>query len=181
LLDPETKLKFLCEGLKRYPEARETVDYFQKEMIDAMEEAFRERAGAWRNFEPTLNQGSLESGKIIGANERYLQCWIVGTVRGTSGRTWLNLGLYWKAPRLPNIPVAAACHASGEKGVPLQLANVARDNAVRLGPLYKRTETRLFVEAGDDFDPAEKFRVLLEAADDALGAIAGAGQRPGEG
>jgi hypothetical protein len=98
-----------------------------------------------------------------------------------SGRTWLSLGLYWKPPRQPNIPVAAACHASGEKGFMLQLAKAARPEPVRLGPLYKRTETRLFVEAGDDFDPAGTFGVLLEAADAAVGAISGAGAEPGEG
>ncbi len=172
MLDHAQVAAFVREGLLRYPDARETVDFFQTSILDALTAAFQSKP-SWRNFQPRLDSdGNLQSSKIIGAGDRYIQLYIEGTVPGRmrpSGKAWLSLGLFWKPTRRPNTPVVAACHSSTEKGAPVPLLDLPdRDKRIMLGPLYKRSERRLFLEAGPDFEPAETFALLLEAGDDAL-------------
>jgi hypothetical protein len=171
VLDAAKKAEFFREGLRRYPDARETVDYFQTSILEAMFAAFEARTN-WVNFQPRRDAGNLETGKLIGATDRAIQAWIVGRVGDSPSRVWLSLGLYWKPPRRPNMPVVAACHASGDRGVPLLFTDVPnRPERLHLGPLHRRGESRLFVQAGDDFDAEEAFSLLLDAADEALAML----------
>jgi hypothetical protein len=111
----------------------------------------------------------LETGKLIGTSDRFIHGWIVGTLPPSPNRVWLSLQLYWKPARQPSIPVVAACHASVEKGVVLSFKDVSnRPSSIRLGPLFRKGDSRLFLEAGDSFDPDEAFQLLLESADEAL-------------
>lgn len=49
MLDATAKLNFLREGVKRYPDARETVDYFQTSVLEAIFAAFEARSN-WNHF-----------------------------------------------------------------------------------------------------------------------------------
>jgi hypothetical protein len=126
----------------------------------------------WKNFHPRKRDTSFEYGKVIGPIDRYIQLWVEGTMPNQNGiRAWLSLGLFWKPARRPSAPVVAVSYAWTEKGVPLSLVDLpGRNPHVLLGPLSKRSERRLFLEPGDEFDPGETFGLLLDAADEALGA-----------
>lgn len=50
MLDATSKTKFFRDGLVHYPDARETVDYFQTSATEAMFAAFE--ATNWKNFKP---------------------------------------------------------------------------------------------------------------------------------
>jgi hypothetical protein len=178
VLDGTAKLDFVREGLKRYPDARGVVDYFQSSILDALTAAFEERS-AWTHFQPLLRDGRLDMGKSIGPTDRFIQAWIVGTIGNIPMKTFLGLGLWWSPPRQPGVHVVAACHATNEKGVQLPMQDVpSRSKSVKLGPLQRRTESRLFIPLADDFEPKETFSLLLESADEALGVVAqGGGQR----
>ena len=174
MLETTSKAEFLRVGLVRYPDARETVDYFETSVEEAILAAFQAKTN-WKNFQPSRGpEGSLESGKTTGPADRYIQVWITGglphRIEGQE-RAWITLGLYWKAPRRPSAPVVAACYATAEKGKPIPLLDLpGRDSQIALGPLYKKGERRLLLEPRDDFAAAEAFALLLDAVDDALGA-----------
>src|SRR5262245_54613041 len=114
MLDDAQMTAFLREGLLRYPDARESVDFFQASILDVLTATFQSKP-SWRNFQPRLDSdGNLQSGKVIGAGERYIQLYIAGAVprRMIPGdNVWLSLGLFWKPTRRPNTPVVAACHS----------------------------------------------------------------------
>jgi len=172
MLDTTNKIEFIRQGLVRYPDARDTVDYFQTSVMEAIFAAFEAKAG-WRNFQPLRNaEQGFEFGKFIGQVDRYIQAWIAGAlpnVNGTQQKAWLALGLFWKPPRRPSASVVAACNAWTEKGVALPLFDIpGRDQRILVGAIYRKAERRLFLEPGEDFDPSEVFSLLLDAADDAL-------------
>jgi len=169
MLDRTKKAEFIREGLARYPDARETVDYFQSSVMEAIFTAFETKMN-WKTFQPRRLGGSLESGRGIG--DRFIQGWIEGTLQNlyaAGEKMWLTLGLYWRPPRRPSAPVVAACHASREKGALVPLVDVpGRNQRINIGPLYKPGESRLLLEPGQDFDLSETFSLLLDTADEAL-------------
>ncbi|MBK9240537.1 MAG: hypothetical protein IPL75_09815 [Acidobacteria bacterium] len=174
MLDETGKAQFLRVGLERYPDARDTVDYFQASVVDAIISAFSEKT-TWKNFQPRRDaEGNMETGKVIGSGDRYIQAWVLGALprlSETKERVWLSLGLYWKPKRL-SAPVVAFSNAWTEKGVMVPFSDVAgRDKRVTLGAVTKKSDRRLFLVPGKDFGPEEAFLLLLDSADDALGDV----------
>jgi hypothetical protein len=175
-------MEFLRTGLGRYPDARETVDYFETTLMNAVLAAFATKRD-WKHFVPTRDSdGALESGRAIGPVDRYIHAFIAGAAprRHGDSRLWLSLGVYWKPRRATDAPVVASCNSwISDRGGAVSFADIAsRDQRVILGPLYKKGERRLFLRIGDQFDPVEDFALLLESADEALGP-AEASDRPG--
>lgn len=173
MLEKASMMEFLRVGLSRYPDARETVDYFQTSVMEAIFAAFE--AKTWKNFQPFRNQGGLELGKATGSVDRFIQGFIAGTLPNRNGgkeKIWIYLGLYWNPRRRPSAQVVAACSSWVEKGGPIPLLDLpGRDQQVALGPLNKRGERRLMVEPREDFDPSETFSLLLDCIDEAMGAV----------
>jgi hypothetical protein len=172
MLDSASKIEFLRIGLARYPDARETVDYFETTLMDPIFAAFNAKAD-WKSFQPRRDSAqALQSGKFIGPADRYIHAWIGGTLtsRGISEKVWLTLGIYWNPSRRPNARAVAASACNIDRGGPVPFADLpGRSERVVIGPLNRPTERRLLLDLGDDFDPAEAFSLLLDAADDALG------------
>jgi hypothetical protein len=170
MIDDTTKVAFVREGLKHYPGARETVDYFQTTILEGIQNAFEEKTD-WKHFEPRRQDGNLEYGKAVGSIDRYIQSWARGTIQTQGGiNAWLAISLIWNPMRRPNSPVLVVANAWTDKGVVLALLDSpGRNPRVMLGPVSRRNERRLFLEPGDDFDPYEAFALVLDAADDALG------------
>ncbi len=174
MLEKTSRMEFLRVGLLRYPDARETVDYFQSSVMEAILAAFEAKTN-WKNFQPSRNQEGFETGKATGSVDRFIHAFIAGTLPNRNGakeKIWIYLGLYWNPPRRPNAQVVAACSSWVEKGGPISLLDLPdRDQKVALGPLYKRGERRLIVEPREDFDAAETFSLLLDCIDEAMGGI----------
>ena len=162
----EDQTAFLREGLKHYPGAKETVDYFQTCVQEAFSRAF-EAKKVWRNFQPVRPE--FESSRWTAST--YMHAYIAGALpKRDVEKAWLSLGLFWNPPLLRR-PVVAACHcwiAETDTWVPLRRPRSEGDLA--LGRFWKGDNgQRLFLELGDDFDPEVSFGLLLDAADDALG------------
>ena len=164
------KSGFIREGLSRYAEARETVSYFQTCVYDALMSAFDAKTN-WTHFEPVRRNNGFESGKAPGAV--FLHAYIAGHVpcRNIKEKAWLSLGLYWNARCRPKSVVAASmCWIDG--GGPVVPFNHPKSRSgFGIGPLYRRSEMRLIMEAGPDFSPEMSFADLLDASDEALGPV----------
>jgi len=182
MLDRTRKADFIREGLARYPDARETVDYFQSSVMEAIFAAFEAKTN-WKNFQPRRDgEGSLESGRGIGSVDRFVQAWIAGTLPNliaANEKVWLSLGLYWRPPTRPSAPVVAACHAWTEKGAVVPLVVPGRNQRIIIGALFKKSERRLLLEPGKDFDPLEALSLLLDTADEAMATVAADGATGG--
>lgn len=175
MLDETKKSEFLRLGLERYPDARDTVDYFQTSITDAILAAFVEKT-SWKNFAPKRDStGNFENGKVTGSGDRYIQGWVAGTlphVASSKDRVWLSLGLYWK-PKYASASVVAFSSAWTEKGASVPFVDVlGRDVSVKLGALSKKSERRLYLVPDANFEIAEAFLTLLNCADDALSGSA---------
>ncbi len=172
MLEKANKIEFLRVGLSRYPDARETVDYFQTSVMEAIFAALEAKTN-WKNFRPHRDsEGRLQSAGAIGPVVRYIQASIDGTLpnrnRGKDNAT-LYLFLYWNPPLRPKAPVVAACVVwDEERAVPL-LDLPSRDQRIALGLVKKRGEVCLLIEPPDDFDPAEALPLLLDSIDEAMG------------
>lgn len=179
MLEKTSTIEFLRTGLSRYADARETVDYFETATTKAIVAAFEAKAN-WKNFQPIREAGSLQSGNATGSVDRFIHAFLAGTVPSRNEgkeKMWIYLGLYWKPPRRPNARVVAATHAVFEKGIPVPLLDApSRNKQIGLGPLFRKNDRRLWVEPGDDFDPAEIFALLLDSVDEALAVNEAAGR-----
>lgn len=98
MLDEANKIKFLRDGLVHYPDARETVDYFERSVKEAIVAAFEAKTN-WKNFRPHRGDstGSLQVGN--GTGDRFIHAFLGARYRtGTetkrrSGLTWVSIGI----------------------------------------------------------------------------------------
>ena len=173
MIERTSKIEFVRAGLSRYPDARETVDYFETTVMEAIFAAFEAKT-IWQHFRPLRNaEGSLESGKATGPVARFINAYIAGALPNRNEgkeKVWLSLGLFWRPPRRPSADVVASSSCWFDRGGgPVPRVDLpSRDSRVAIGPLYKRGERRLILEPREDFDPAEAFALLLDSMDDAL-------------
>jgi hypothetical protein len=174
MLDKGTAIEFLRTGVVRYPDARETVDYFETVMMDEIFAAFNAR-NPWKHFRPLSKDGDLELGKGVGPGaDRYVQAYIAGALPSRElEKVWLSLGVYWNPPRLPNSRAVAACTCwiAGGGGAVAFREVPTRDQRVLIAPIYKRDpHRRLLLELREQsFNPALDFALLLDSADEGLG------------
>lgn len=167
------KVAFIREGLSRYADARDTVNYFQTCVYDALMAAF-EAKESWKHFEPIRTKDGFQSGRAPGAV--FLHAYIAGHVpsRDIKEKAWLSLGLYWNPRFRPKSVVAATlCWVDG--GGLARFNPPPASGSIALAPLFKRSELRLVMEAGPGFDPEVSFGELLDASDEALGPEASEG------
>ena len=172
MIERTSKIEFLRAGLSRYPDARETVDYFETTVMEAIFAAFEAKT-SWKNFQLVRSaDGSLVSGKAIGPVARFINAYIAGALPNRNDgkdRVWLSLGLFWRTPRRPNADVVAVADCWFDGGGPVPRVDLpSRDSRVSIGAVYKKGERRLVLEPREDFDPAEAFAILLDSMDDAL-------------
>lgn len=165
-----SQIEFFRDGLSHYPDARETVNYFQTCVREAISRAFEAKT-SWNNFEPFRVNGSLESGGGMG--DVFIQAWIAGTLPNRSSikeKVWISLGLVWKPSYRPSASVVAASHCwSSVTNTSVPFNRPKTDSGVALGRPNKKGERRMLLEPGADFDPEVSFALLLDAVDDALG------------
>lgn len=176
MIENTSKVEFLRVGLERYPDACETVDYFEKSVTEAIVAAFKAKTN-WKNFRPHRgdSEGSLQTGN--GTGDRFIHAFMGGTLPNRNGdkeKVWIDLGFYWNPPRRPMRQFVAACFCwLDEDEKPVSLLDLpSRDQKVELGPVYKRNERQLVLEArAEDFDPEKAFSLLLDSIDEALGVV----------
>ncbi len=175
MLDKASEGNFIRIGLERYPDARETVDYFETAVMQAIFSAF-EGKGDWKHFQPARDpMGGLYSGKAIGPVDRYIHAFIKGGVPARNGRNeaiWLSLGVYWNPARRPSAKVVASSTSWVEAGGPtLPLLDVTtRDRRVFIGQVNRRDRPRMVVELDEGLELSEAFGLLLDSLDNALAA-----------
>jgi len=169
-----SEIAFFREGLSHYPDARETVDYFENCVQEAISAAFDAKT-TWKRFQPVRDSGgSLQKAKLTGPVDRYISVNIAGTLPSRNGDTdkvWIVLGLCWN-PRCRPARTVAYCYGASEKSTSVPLLDLpVRDRRLVIGPLNRKTERRLLLDADDDFDPDEAFPLLLDSLDDAMGVV----------
>lgn len=161
---------FLREGMKRYADARDVVEAFEKEIQGRLCEALRRK---WVNFAARpIVQGERGRGKAISS----------GVSSHGSGRIiwaelyaaddsngWIDLGLWWASPAFPDRVVAYSSRwdpgnkqrpiALSDPGAPIQCGRIDRGKPC----LYA------VLEAGTDL--SEIAALLLDEMDRALGEM----------
>ena len=170
MLEKADQIKFLRDGLLRYPDAHDTVDYFEKLVMESILGAFDGKT-VWKELRPTRGaDGKIQATKGIG--NRFLSYFVSVTRphrNADKDRIWMALGLYWNPKRRPSAQVVAACTSWVDKGGPVPLLDLPdRDPRVVIGEVDKRGERRLLIEPAEDFDPAEAFPLLLDSMDAAM-------------
>lgn len=94
MLGTTSKSEFLRVGLARYPDARETVDYFEVTVMEAIFAAFEAKA-VWNRFQPIRDSaGSLLSGKATGTVDRFIHAFVAGTLPNRVGgkeKVWVSI------------------------------------------------------------------------------------------
>lgn len=167
---------FVREGLLHYEKARQTINHFHGCIYDMLADGFAERE-QWKHFHPRRLQGELQIGKAPGAV--YLSSYIAGDLpeRGNPGKAWLSAGIYWSAPlrRSASPVLSATCWLDGQQGS-ISFNQPRGLQHVLLGALYRRNERRLIIELTPDADIERLLADLLDAADEALGALVAAEQ-----
>ena len=88
MLDRDT-LEFVRSGLDRYPDARETLGFFEETIHKSIVDALRQRE--WRTFRPsTSNKGGLAISKAKG--DTFLHAWLEGSTTRQGKVRFVYLG-----------------------------------------------------------------------------------------
>ena len=154
-LDRNT-LEFVRTGMDRYPDARETVGYFEETIHKSIVDALQQRK--WRTFRPSSNnKGSLAITKSKG--DMYLDAWLEGSTKRRKDIRFVYVGIYWEDP------VIAAVGLMDERWKTLPL-NPPR--APKGGITFDPSDQYLGLAVGKEFEPDADFKRLLDALEDAL-------------
>lgn len=148
-------LEFVRTGLARYPDARETIGFFEEAILKSIVDALQQRQ--WRTFRPSTNNMAIVSkGKV----DTFLHAFLEGSTKSQGKVRFVYLGIYW------NDPVVAAVSICDEKWkeLPLKLPTVAPDEGIKFDP----SDQNLFLAVGKDFQPDADFKRLLDALEDAI-------------
>lgn len=175
MADRASEIAFFREGLSHYPDARETVDYFEKSVEESISRAFDAKT-QWKTFQPTYEAAlRIKKTKFIGQLDPHVSVYIGGTLPSQNGsqvKVWVYLGLWWNPQYCPSMSSVAYCHCARERGTSIQLPDLPnRDKRLSFGPLNRKNKLCLLLNANSDFDPDDAFPLLLDALDDALSAI----------
>jgi hypothetical protein len=154
MLDRDT-LEFVRTGLERYPDARETVSFFEETIYKSIVDALQHRE--WRTFHPLTNN---KGGRVIAKNKgiTFIHAWIDGSTKYPGVRS-VYLGIYWEDP----VVAAVGLFDEKYKKFPIKSAS-ALNGKVRFNP----SDQSLGLEIGTEFDPDTDFKRLLDALEDAI-------------
>ena len=174
--------EFLRAGVVRYPDAWETVDYFETVILEQIFAAFNAR-DPWKHFHPSSKDGDLESGKGVGPGaDRYVHAYIAGALPSRElEKVWLSLGVsgtrHVVQIRGRSLLAPVGLRGAGER---LRLGIPTRDQRLQIAPIYKTDpHRRLLLELSEQsFNPALDFALLLDAADEGLGPRTDSDERP---
>ena len=158
MFDRDT-LEFVRTGLVRYPDARETIDFFEDTILKSVVDALQQRK--WRTFRPS----NIKNGLAIaakGKGDTYLQAFLEGSTKSRGKLRIVYLGIYW------DDPVVASVSLCDEKWkeLPLKPPTVAPDEGIKFNP----SDQSLFLAVGKEFEPDADFKRLLDALEDAIGS-----------
>ena len=162
MLDRDT-LEFVRTGLGRYPDARDTIAFFEETILKSVVDALQQRK--WRTFRPSHIKSGLGSAvKSKGKEDTYLHAFIEGSTKSKGKVRYVYLGIYWEDP------VVAAVWLCDEKwkALPLKPPTVAPNEGIKYNP----SDQNLFLEVGKEFEPDADFKRLLDALEDAIEADA---------
>lgn len=165
MTDPHALQTFIRDGLSRYAQARDTIEYFESRMHEVLRQTFDERT-TWKNFRRARDTNGDLLPPITGrsgAQTRWLWAYVEGEKRGDE-KTFLTLGLCWNPPKVPNPVVLYSAFTTGAGKLVNLTDRPDRDPRVRLGSI-DRNERRAFLVPTADFDAASDLAVLLEATD----------------
>lgn len=173
MLDKTQQMKFVQAGLEAYPDAKDTVEYFEESVFAALTTALESKV--WRNVEPKKAKNQVVTSRARGTAPRALNTWIEGRVIArpeiAERRVFVFLAMMWNPPAAVGAKVALVASAGFERGsVPL-LDLASRDAQVRLVK-FKGSDARLVAKIAEFKEPWDALPGLLEALDDALGALA---------
>jgi hypothetical protein len=157
---------FLREGLERYPDAREAVETFEREVQDRLLRLLEEKDD-WQNFNPKRGQRgrgkALASGAWSGAGGRTIYAY-QNSEQESDG--WIDLKLWWRSPRARD--KVLICCGRWDLGYRMRQVDLADPKApVVCGPIDQNKALLYTVlEANADFH--EIGRLLLDEMDRAL-------------
>jgi hypothetical protein len=154
MLDRDT-LEFVRTGLVRYPDARDTIRYFEETIHKTVVDTLRQRE--WRTFHPSKSaKGDLAIGKNKG--DTFLHAWLEGSTT-RQGKLFVYLGIYWEEP------VVAAVGLMDEKWKRLPVKPPSASNErIKFNP----SDQSLGLQVGQEFEPDPDFKRLLDALEDAI-------------
>lgn len=155
MLDRDT-LEFVRTGLDKYPDARDTLRFFEETIQKSIVDALQHRK--WRTFRPSTNtKGGLAIAKAKG--DTFLHAWLEGSTKRQGNIRFVYLGIYWEDP----VVVAVGQWDEKWKKLPLKPSS-ALSNGIKFNP----SDQSLGLHAGREFEPDADFRRLLDALEDAL-------------
>lgn len=151
-------LEFVRTGLARYPDARETIGFFEEAILKSVVDALQQRK--WRTFRPSTNNKSGLAIAAKGKGDTYLHAFLEGSTKSQGMVRIVYLGIYWEDP------VVAAVSLCDEKWkeFPLKPPTVAPDEGIKFNP----SDQSLFLAVGNEFEPDADFKRLLDALEDAI-------------
>lgn len=155
---------FLREGLKRYPEARHTVETFEEEIKERLTSLLTGKTD-WLNFKPRPDdQPRAVSAKTGNGMDG---CWIWASRLAHDNDDTLSLGLWWGCPRADDLILYASYWKAGGRELDIKLESPTPPVVCKPADTSKR---RLFVHLKEGDDLAEMARLLLDDMDRALPA-----------
>jgi hypothetical protein len=155
MLDRDT-LEFVRTGLDRYPNARETVGFFEQMIHKSVAEVLQQRK--WRTFRPsTNNKGGLAIGKAKG--DTFLHAWLEGSTKRQGNVRIVILGIYWEDP----VVAAVSLMDENWKKLPVKPPRALND-----GIKFNSSDQSLRLAVGNEFEPETDFKRLLDPLEDAI-------------
>ena len=152
MLDRDT-LEFVRTGLVRYPDARETLRFFEEAIQRSVIDALQQRK--WRTFRPSTNNKRGLKAK----GDTFLHAWLEGSTKRQEDVQIVILGIYWEDP------VVAAVSFMDENWKKLP---VTPPRALDDGITFNPSDQSLRLAVGKEFEPDADFKRLLDALEDAI-------------
>ena len=157
---------FLREGVTRYVEATETLEYFQEKIADRLEAVLRHRR-SWKQFSPLKGGEPFDSDIDDNPGDGK---WVLATADGKLNdqvRAQIEIGIWWKAPeqKEPILLYARAWHRKDENYLDVDELK-APDTLVRAGEVLDCGYLLRPLPEGSSFE--EIFEPLLVGIEDSL-------------
>lgn len=158
---------FLDEGIRRYADAADAVDEFERQMMEVLYSTLEQKSD-WKHFQP--RRGERGRGKAVSA----------GSWSGASGRTiwsnqlaqndhdgWVDLGFWWRSVRARD-GVIMYC-SRWDPGYKARAITLENPSAPIVCGVVDASKPRLYAPLSSAAEAATLGRLLLDEMDRALG------------
>ncbi len=152
---------FIREGLKIYPDAKDTIETFEEEIKNHLKRLLKGKKD-WSHFRP---KADVEIGRIItqkGDAQRWIDVYLSSS--DDNGGS-IDIGIWWRWPGSPDKPILYS-QLWRDRLQMLRLSNPK--TPVQCKPLEQNRES-LFIVIEDKFDLEKMGLLLLAETDRALG------------